>query len=193
MIDITFIHNFFWEGFPSNKDELLDFIENEKEDKNQAFAWSEECSIEVKGIKIENNTIQKFLPLLRTFFKEIEATKNIELKLKELWVNTYKRHFFQEIHDHFPSHLSGVIFLTDEKEGDAKFYFANKDFSQVQKPLYDVVDLNNNMFAPRRYIKAERGKVLLFPSYLLHGVTVHKSDYPRKTASFNLDIVNAVK
>ena len=91
MIDITFIHNFFWEGFPSNKDELLDFIENEKEDKNQAFAWSEECSIEVKGIKIENNTIQKFLPLLRTFFKEIEATKNIELKLKELWVNTYKR------------------------------------------------------------------------------------------------------
>ena len=59
--------------------------------------------------------------------------------------------------------------------------------------MYEVVDLNNNMFARRRFIKAERGKVLLFPSYVLHGVTVHKSDYPRKTASFNLDIVNAVK
>lgn len=192
MINVPFIHDFFWEGFPSNKDQLLDFIENAQEDKNQQHTWTEHCCIEVKGLQIEYNTVHNFIPLLTTFFRDLETISNSGIQLTGLWVNTYKRYFFQEVHDHFPSHISGVLFLTDQQEGDAKFYFANKNSSQVQKPLFNLVDSSNNVFAARRYIKAERGKVILFPSYLQHGVTAHKSDYPRRTASFNFNIIDAV-
>ena len=73
MINVPFIHDFFWEGFPSNKDQLLDFIENAQEDKNQQHTWTEHCCIEVKGLQIEYNTVHNFIPLLTTFFQDLET------------------------------------------------------------------------------------------------------------------------
>jgi len=189
MIDVPFIHDFFYEGFPRNFDQLLVFIENSKLDPNQKLEWSKDCLVEAKGLELKNN-INYFFPLLKDFFDSLEIPiYDRNMQMTGLWTNTYTKHCFQEVHDHCPSHLSGVLFLTDEQEGDGKFYFLNKHSSEIPEPFVDMTNNTTNVFARRHFIKAERGKVLLFPSYLMHGVTVHKTDYPRRTASFNFNIL----
>ena len=78
--------------------------------------------------------------------------------------------------------LSGVLFLTDQDQDDGgMFFFYNEGFKEVPSELREL-----NFSGCREYIFSKRGRVLLFPSYMLHGVTRYKSDIPRKTVSFNI-------
>ena len=87
-----------------------------------------------------------FFPSLDLFFKDLEANANLNISLHEVWRNSYSKGYFQELHDHLPLHLSGVVFLTDWKEGDAKFYFHHRHQSEISKEWRDLCLGRNNYF-----------------------------------------------
>ena len=182
MLRVTFPHNFHSEIIPDNKEELVYELENAELDKHQSFEWNDGCSVKLERLSIDQKYTKIFKPSLDIFFDELNVNPNqVSIFLHEIWRNTYEKGFFQEIHDHTPLHLSGVVFLTDEQEGDSRFFFSHRYGSEIPREWRDL-----KCFADDRlYIKAERGKVLLFPSYNLHGVTVHKTNNIRKTVSFN--------
>jgi len=190
LIDVPFIHDFYLESFPSNKDKLIDFIESGEEDNTQDLSWTDLCSLEVQGIT-GDNPFNYLAPVLKEFIGDLGLDiLKINLRLTGIWRNTYRRGDFQEVHDHNYDDISGVIFLTDEQEDDGRFYFSNKSGNEIPFSWYKLREDNERKIHQRRhYIKAERGKVILFPSYLQHGVTVHKSDNPRRTAAFNLQFL----
>ena len=131
-----------------------------------------------------NNFTEVFQPVLDQFFNEMGLNVDgLNLFLHEIWRNTYTKGFFQEIHDHFPHSLSGVVFLTDEQEGDGKFYFYHRHGSEVSKEWIEL-----GFIGERKFVKAERGKVILFPSHMLHGVSQHNLKQPRQTVSFNMKV-----
>ena len=142
----------------------------------------------MERLSIEKKYAKIFKPSLDIFFNELNIKPDqLNIFLHELWRNTYKQGCFQEIHDHTPLHLSGVVFLTDEQEGDSRFFFHNHHSNEVSKAWREI-----GVSIDKHYIKAERGKVLLFPSYMLHGVTVHKTNNPRKTVAFNVEFNTSI-
>tara|TARA_X000000368_G_C22886454_1_gene647638 strand:+ start:78 stop:662 length:585 start_codon:yes stop_codon:yes gene_type:complete len=182
MIYNTFPHYFHSEVNPSNKEEMLDALENADLMDDQDCSWSDGCLIKFERLDFQNNFVEVFKPSLDEFFDDIQLnTSGLNLFLHEIWRNTYTKGFFQEIHDHLPLNLSGVVFLTDEQEGDGQFYFNHRQYAEVSKEWRDL-----RFLGERKFIKAERGKVILFPSHMLHGVSIHKSDNIRKTVSFNI-------
>ena len=189
MIELPFLHNFFYTDIPSNKDELLHEIENSELDKDQDFSWNTFCSLKLERLDLDKK-IELLQPSLSKFFKELDIEgQNVKLRLCGMWKNTYSKHAFQEIHDHSPHHFSGVLFLTDEQPGDSRFYFVNKHGSEIPQGWRKLRKNQNILHAGRYWVKAERGRIILFPSYLMHGVTEHQSDKPRQTVSFNFDFL----
>ena len=183
MLYNTFAHHIHSEIIPSNKEELLYELENAELDDNQNFKWNDSCLVDLERLKLNQKSVGWFGPSLKVFFDElnIDASQlKLEIRLDGIWRNTYKKGHFQEVHDHIPSDLSGVVFLTDEQDGDGRFYFDNRFVSYTHYPWRNL-----NIFQERAWIKAERGKVILFPSFMPHGVSAHKTDNIRKTVSFN--------
>ena len=189
MIDFTFPHYFHSETTPSNKEEMLDAIENADLMPDQDCSWNDGCLVKFERLDFKNNFVEVFKPSLDQFFHDIQFglgcpqlnISGLSLICQDIWRNTYTKGFFQETHDHLPCSLSGVVFLTDEQEGDGQFYFHHRHGSEVSNEWRSI-----RFGEERKSIKAERGKVILFPSHMLHGVSIHKSDNIRKTVSFNL-------
>ena len=184
MLYNTFSHHIHSEIIPPNKEELLYELENAELDDNQNFKWNDSCLVDLERLKLDKKSIGWFGPTIKIFFDELNIDaieRNLKIYLTGIWRNTYKKGYFQEVHDHIPSDLSGVVFLTDEQDGDGQFYFDNRHLVEISKEWRDL-----NIFQGRSWVKAERGKVILFPSVMLHGVSVHKTDNIRKTVSFNL-------
>tara|TARA_B100000945_G_C20146145_1_gene486307 strand:+ start:90 stop:650 length:561 start_codon:yes stop_codon:yes gene_type:complete len=175
-------HNYYSLIDPPNKEEILMNIENSELTEDQEFPWANGCAIQLERLDLQEKFIPLFRSSLEIFFNELNLDlSRLSLYCHEIWRNTYSRNFFQEIHDHTPLHLSGVLFLTDEKEDDGRFFFYNEGYKEVSREWRDL-----GFYGDRKFIRAERGKILLFPSHMLHGVSVHKSDNIRKTVSFNI-------
>ena len=98
------------------------------------------------------------------------------------WLNLYKRGAHQEVHDHFPCHLS-MVFLVNDGPDFSKFYFLDRNSINVSHPLAKLSGLTN-VFEPT----LTAGDAIFFPSNLMHGVTPHNSDVIRRSISINLDI-----
>jgi len=113
MIHNTFVHSFHSLIDPPNKEELLYALENAPLTKDQYFEWTLNCSVTTERLDLD---LDVFFPSLDLFFKDLEANANLNISLHEVWRNTYSKGYFQELHDHLPLHLSGVVFLTDWKE-----------------------------------------------------------------------------
>ena len=74
-------------------------------------------------------------------------------------------------------------FISNTGEDFAEFYFYDKNTAEIP----DVV--KNYMKMPDIHTpKLEAGDVIVFPSHLLHGVTMHRSDVRRRTLSTNFSI-----
>ena len=179
----TLTHNYYSIIDPPNVEELLDAVENANLMDEQEFTWTDGCLIEVERLNLNDNFFNLIRPSLSIFFDELNIDPtNLGVHCHEVWRNTYKKNFFQEIHDHTPMTLSGVLFLTDQDQDDGgMFFFYNEGFKEVPSELREL-----NFSGCREYIFSKRGRLLLFPSYMLHGVTRYKSDIPRKTVSFNI-------
>ena len=67
------------------------------------------------------------------------------------------------------------------------FYFYNRHAIELLKPQQQLIsnlfDTSYLSFVP----SVVKGDILIFPSYLMHGVTMHKSEKTRTTISFNID------
>ena len=181
MLD-SITHNFYSIIDPPNKEDLLINIENLELTEDQVFPWADGCSIEVERLNLQEKFFPLFRPSLSIFFNELNLDcSNLRLYCDEIWRNTYRKGCFQEVHDHTPFHLSGALFLTDEQEDDGRFFFCNQGYREVSREWRDL-----GFSGDRKYIKSERGKIVLFPSYMSHGVSIHTSNNIRKTVSFNI-------
>ena len=184
----TIPHHFYSIIDPPNKKDLLFLLESANLNTNNTPDWVNHCNIKFERVEINQNLWETLYPSLDIFFKEVNLnTQNLKLSINDIWKNTYKKGFFQETHDHLPLHLSGVIFLTDEQKDDGKFFFFNQHASEISKEWRDI-----GLSAQKHYIKAEKGKILLFPSYMLHGVSMHKTNNPRKTVAFNIEFNTSI-
>lgn len=99
------------------------------------------------------------------------------------WVNEVNPGDRIHAHMHTNSYISGVFYLT---EGSPIEFFDkginDRIFSFLPLKIFDP---NNSRSWSSVLLKAEPGKLILFPSELYHGVCQHNDSYIRKSIAFN--------
>jgi len=113
---------------------------------------------------------------------------DLDCVVQDLWHNVYKKGDYQEPHHHMNNSNLSLSCIYCVIESDAKLYFTNNNFriqylSNIQK-IY-----NSENYKEYYYPKMTEGSLIIFPSYLYHGVTPQKSESQRITIAGNIRII----
>lgn len=84
------------------------------------------------------------------------------------WLAKYDKGDYAQIHSHYPATYSGCYFYDIGDEDSCHFFFDN-DYNRCQLDI-------------------KSGHLLIFPSYLKHGVTTNQSNKSKITLAFNLAV-----
>jgi len=111
------------------------------------------------------------------FMKIQNVRPNYKPGFESSWLTLTKPGLSSHIHDHGCSHISGVYwFNTNGDDGD--LVLRNSFKALVCNPL--GADNAEAQFSP------EQGRIVLWPSYLDHGVNENKTSEDRISLSFNI-------
>jgi len=117
------------------------------------------------------------------YFNEVVCTSNsIIPSITQSWINYTETNQFHHRHSHFNSYVSGVFYIDTQKEVDSiTFYKPNAN---------ETIRLNvtkyNPFNSPTCSFTVQTGDVILFPSFLHHGVDKKKGTNTRISLSFNV-------
>ena len=106
--------------------------------------------------------------------------------VKEMWINVLHRGGHQATHSHANSFVSGVVYLTDSHASASIMFHRNGgggiDF--VFANSHEGVALGPYNAAKWQSPDLHAGDLLLFPSYMLHGVPINEGE-KRVSLAFN--------
>jgi uncharacterized protein (TIGR02466 family) len=148
---------------------------------NQSNVTELEKSNELKPLM---NEIQKSVQIL---LKKYNFKENVEYRISDVWINLNHPNATAMPHKH-PNHLfSGVYYVKCDNSSDLEF------FNPIAEHQWVV---NNNIIETRntfnsQYISVEPvvGKIVIFPSWLMHYVKQNLNDNDRISIAFNVDAI----
>ena len=189
MIQTIFPHYFYSIISPPNKKEIIRFLNNAPASSLDQPEWANGCEIKVESLSPQS--VGSILTdTIFTYFGELGINFCPKVELLSIWKNTYNKGYYQEMHDHHTTEgcdVSGVVFFNDWVEGASQFYFYNKFFAELSTSWLKIVN-QNELTSHAFFIKPKAGDIILFPSYMLHGVTMHKINQKRTTVAFNISL-----
>jgi uncharacterized protein (TIGR02466 family) len=135
---------------------------------------------------IETHNLQKFLKTidthLRNYCNEIGfAYRNYQIRS---WMTSFSRGEYSHIHTHPRVDISGVYYYKTSGDDGNIFFEPNNEISKNSVCFGKISD---------DWIhKPLVGKLILFPSYLRHGVTTNTSNFSlRHSVSFNIKFLES--
>lgn len=179
---------FFWkfkiENFDSLKEKVETDIESFSDTNKNNVRWNKDCNVDVIDnlnpedyFQYVENPLHYIAEELRDHSKDLrKPIVDITFNFSSPWINIYSEKSFQEPHTHLPDALAVVLFLNDS-EDYGKFYFLNPT---VYPAPWNTI--RPQVLKP----EVEAGELIIFPTYMLHGVTAHRSKEQRKTMAFNV-------
>ena len=142
---------------------------------------------------LENKALNNLKKDLHTkvmdYFDKVICTDNpITPCITQSWINYIKSDQFHHKHNHPNSLISGVFYISADKEVDSITF--HKAF------LDEKIKLNTTKYNMFNSISCkflvETGNILLFPSSLIHGVEKKKDNSIRTSLSFNVFIKGTI-
>ena len=164
------------EYYNFNEEEYL-FLTNQKNKENVDNYISTSTSVlEHAQLKKLNNWIKD---IINFYMYEVMKFKDVDCFITESWVNFTHENQRHHMHSHPNSFVSGILFLTD---GDAQVNFVrNTEFFNLAPNVKEFTILNSKKWQ----YPTDKGKLILFPSSLVHEVEPQKTNKTRVTLSFN--------
>ena len=109
--------------------------------------------------------------------------KEVKLEITSCWANKTKKLQQHHRHVHPNSFMSGILYLSEDHSGGLTEFMTDNlwwdNFRWLRFGKMPHVGTINQKYIP------QKGKLLLFPSGLLHGVTAVMDKSSRYTISFN--------
>ena len=134
---------------------------------------------------IEEYDCQYFQMLLMyhigTFMKSLGEDPERSFVIKSSWMTQSLKHSYGHIHNHAPHDLSGCYYFK-KSDIDGDIFFMNP----VEVAEYSPVGRKSFLKKVQKH-PGRVGDLLLFPSWLNHGVDTNLSDDERISISFNID------
>ena len=161
--------------------DLLKDINNLKHRPSGSQKWVSNKTYSTFGRDL--GQVPEFLPFLQWQDSQVQMYAN-ELhytfkKFKcQAWYNIYKKNDYQELHNHKGFDIS-TIFMVKGHKDSAYTYFTDFDLEGSPRTIY-----NEDNSAQWKF-SFEPGKLLIFPSFMLHGVSQHDLHDERITVASN--------
>lgn len=173
--------NFYIKFTPPNSKELIKLLDGIKTpESNEKFTWDVKCLVDTIPLE-SKNWADSLIPSLNIFSEHFSYTDNFEVS--NPWINHYSYNGFQETHYHPYSDISAVFFI-NEGIDFGRFYFYDRMSGLINPKIQKLLRFDDTCVP-----KVNCGDMIMFPSYLLHGVTPHKNEEIRKTLSFNIKLI----
>jgi uncharacterized protein (TIGR02466 family) len=185
LFPIPTVHSSFSRNFTENE---IDFIneQGKKTIKNEGNSNSFNNYIlnepEMSSIKEELMCVVKF------WFTDVLRNTTVEPYITQSWLNWTTKSQFHHRHNHANSIVSGVLYVhgTDEK-----ITFERDVYEQI-KILPDSKDLYNEYNAENSWFSTPPGKIILFPSSVVHSVDRKETEDLRVSLAFNTFIKGTI-
>jgi uncharacterized protein (TIGR02466 family) len=129
----------------------------------------------------ESNTILDFLRVKRNSHY-----------ISNMWANITHPNHRHHLHIHPNCLLSGILYVTTPKDCGPTVFEDPRPGARIIEPQYvEMTPYNSNRFV----VAAEKGRLLIWPSYLLHAVEAGtcESDEDRIVIAFNIMIRTTIE
>ena len=182
-MEYIFQSNFLIKFKHPDADKFISELERVTLDTVDDYTWSWGDYCKVDRVVLSGMDLGKyFRPIMNRIGKELNYSGGMGMDIP--WLNFYKKHGFQEVHDHYPADLAMVFFVNEGKDFSG-FYVKDRNNTNVSMNLTKVLNQFNG-YDNSSFLNVSAGDVLIFPGSMLHGVSAHGSDIMRKTLSTNI-------
>jgi uncharacterized protein (TIGR02466 family) len=114
------------------------------------------------------------------FYELLRAEKDIEIYITQSWINKSAPGDYHQVHTHPNSFISGTFYYkTNANAG--QLTFADPKYTPLEYRKQEHTAFNSNLW---KVIPSEYD-LILFPSYILHGVGINNSSGTRLSLAFN--------
>ena len=180
-------YNFNKKDFKKNK--LINFCFLEKKQNPKDLKRSNRGGWHSRIYNInEDNLISELLKkgLGKSVFTTLQETLKVNV---DYWIMINSPNTYNSYHTHPNSHLSGVLWIkAPKKSGDLKFVNPNCFEKFVELKCYvEKFKLDTNEYEASNYTPIE-GKMITFPSHVMHEVQPNKSKHDRISVSYNITL-----
>jgi uncharacterized protein (TIGR02466 family) len=141
--------------------------------------------------------IEEFKPLYDVIFTKINELhieygfkKENKQLISNIWININDTGSFNRPHVHPSSIFSGVIYIDCDPHTSGDLVFVNPITAHPYHWLDIAEDPNSLIASGTCFYKPQKGKLIIFPSWLQHYVEPNKNLEPRVSISFNTLIAN---
>jgi uncharacterized protein (TIGR02466 family) len=179
-------------NFKDLNEELSKYIYELKNEDKEGLKKSNKGGWHSKNFNLGfNDTVQnKFALEIQKYIVNVFQnlgwkTKNVPIRIKEMWAIINKSENFNVIHTHPNCYLSAAYYVKAPKNCGK---FEVECPNNAKRNSYPEIEKKNELNLGVISIDIDEGDLLLFPSYLPHKVGINQSGEDRMVISFNVDV-----
>lgn len=146
---------------------------------DELFNWVYLCLDKVVE-NLKSDSLSVYKNQNKIILDNNNLASNYNMVISDCWVNRQQLGDIVPFHFHSMSSLSGIFYL-DNSITPTEFLIPNYTISDNS---YLFKKLPN--FFKKKEIKPEKGKLIIFPSHISHGVPMHREPFVRHTIAFNM-------
>jgi hypothetical protein len=115
--------------------------------------------------------------------------KDVNLKICDMWLTKSKFGQKSKTHLHSCSFFSGLLYFQNCKSS-TEFVIPNTFYNKYRELFTGVIseDIKEKTIS----ITPEKGKLIIWPSYIPHKISLHKQEFTRYTLAFNTFIDGSI-
>lgn len=177
------------ENFSSIKDELVDYVYQERKEDVEGRVISNAGGWQSNELNHKGDNILKRVVAsgLREIFNPTDF-QPVAYEIQSLWININKKGNHNNKHLHSGSDMAGVLWINTPKNSGALEWDNPNLFGM---PPYYSEEIKEKYYHFGAYwYNPIGGRLFLFPSYLYHRVHVSKTSEDRISVSFNLRLMD---
>lgn len=151
------------------------------------------CRFSQYNLNLEETELQPLYKIVRTRFNELHKhlgfTDNTNQKLYNAWININNNHNIDAAHCHARKFFTAVYYVKSSKRdaGELKLLTPNPVLAHVIPGVEgnSIIKTHNEFNSASWKIYPEAGKLVIFPSWLVHQVMPNRSKVDRISIAFN--------
>lgn len=175
-----------WEEHVPVHDNYANYVYNLRRNDPEGIQRSNRNGWHSKALDNVPYVADKILEIARIVATE-HSYVDADPYIQQAWYNISGAQSVNLPHQHPQSFLSGVYYIkVSDDAGPIKFY-RNTNEAFILESLGSYKELNT-LNSPTAAFRPENGKLLLFPSWLMHGVDVNGDDEDRISLAFSVGI-----
>ena len=126
----------------------------------------------------------------------LKIKKNLKTSCCGAWINLHKGNDWAQEHRHTNSMISGVVYLSAPPSSGSITFHSDKQQTHMFGSFFDptsYMEENQKLYQPTKTIDVTTGMILLFPSTLLHSVSMNiNKSIVRSSFSFDYMLVGTL-